>query len=172
MKFTTSIFVSVLILAGFFINSYFFSTKETVKKENYLPPARDAVVRKLENNKSSNSFGENYVPYNYGRTKESAMLQAETGQTFPGLDEDSFFVKEIKSKPVAKVYTEYGYIPPDKLMREGDVRGSVMLKRPDGRNVRAVIVAYKGQTYDAEIGFPCYLCGASMRELGLRISYF
>ena len=172
MKFTTSIFLSLLLLAAYLINSYFLSNKPQTKSNDYLPPAKDAVVRKIEGDRPLKSFKDRFTFYNYGGTSENALRQSKTGETFPGIDEDSYFVREIKAKPPARAYLEYGYVSPEKLQAEGDVKGRARLRRPDGKMAHALIVDYKGQLYDGEVGFPCFLSADTMKTLGIKTPYF
>lgn len=166
MKFATSIILSLMVVISYLVNGYFFTEKPKAK-DNYLPKAHDAIAKKIEP-----PVRAGYVPFNYSGTKEGALVQADTGETFPGLDEDSDFVRELKAKPISRVYTEYGYISPEKLRVEGNVLGRAMLKRPDGKRVKALIVDYKGQLYDGELGFPCFLSSDTKKALGLKVSYF
>lgn len=149
MIFSRTILLSILFMTMYLIHGFFF-TEKPESKDEYLPLAQDALVKRLEQEAKA----------------------GEGGETFPGLDENSNFVRELKAKPMSRIYTEYGYVSPERLRKEGDVKGSAMVKRPDGKSVRALIIDYKGQLYDGDSGFPCFLSGDTLNKLGIRISYF
>lgn len=170
MNWNASIVLLAFIAAGSFLGSIFYSESNNEDIDSYLPSADDAVIHRYKNDYGKVDKGKKNF-YNYSGTREGALEQIATGQTFPGLDEDSMFVRELKSKPVSKVYSEYGYVPPNVLKNNGEIKGKVILKRPDGKTVQGLVVDYKGQLYDADIGFPCFLCADSMKELGIKIPY-
>lgn len=165
MNLKTSIIISFLISLAFITFLVLRAGDDNKQADNYLPPASGAIRHELaQDNKKQNTP----APASRGTVEEKPV----NSQTFPGLDEDSLFVRELKSKPAAKAYLEYGYVSPEVLQAKGTVKGRSKLRRPDGRKVDALIVDYKGQLYDAEVGFPCYLCADSLAKLGLKLPYF
>ncbi len=165
MNLKTSIIISFLISLAFIIFSVFRAGDDKKQTDNYLPPASGAIRHELaQGNKKETASS--------AATSENVGESPVNSQTFPGLDEDSLFVRELKSKPAAKAYLEYGYVPPEVLQSKGKLKGKARLRRPDGRTADALIVDYKGQLYDADIGFPCYLCADSLAKLGLKLPYF